>query len=54
MKSLIGGVSGAIVGALFGEHIGIALLGTAISGTWPLAIVLGGIGALTGLLLDKK
>ncbi len=36
------------LGAWAGSHVGIAALGTAISGTVPLAIV----GAATGLVAD--
>ena len=46
-----GGIGGATVGGVIGSKIGIAALGTAIAGTWPLAI----IGGLTGAyLLGKK
>jgi len=50
----VGGFGGAAVGAAVGESIGIALLGTAIVGTLPLAIV-GGIAlAALGHRIGKE
>jgi predicted lipid-binding transport protein (Tim44 family) len=36
---LLGGAAGAAIGAWIGSFIGIALLGTAIAGTFPLGII---------------
>lgn len=44
-QAVFGGV-GAGAGALIGTKIGVAVLGTAISGVWPLAVVGGIIGWL--------
>jgi hypothetical protein len=47
-------LSGLIVGAVIGSHVGIAALGTAIAGTWVCSAIGGLIGYLAGLLLDRE
>ncbi|WGS65187.1 hypothetical protein [Marinitoga aeolica] len=46
MRKLIQSVGLAILGRIIGSHIGVAMFGTAVSGTWPLAIILAIIGLL--------
>jgi ssDNA-binding Zn-finger/Zn-ribbon topoisomerase 1 len=50
----IGGGFGAGVGAGIGESIGIALLGTAIAGTLPVAIIGGTALALLGCAIGAN
>ena len=49
-----GALAGALVGAYFGSSIGIAAMGTAISGTFPGLAVGGAFGALIVSTLQKK
>ena len=43
-KPLAGSVVGAVGAGAIGKSIGIAAMGTAIAGTWPLAVIGGVIG----------
>ena len=45
-KQVMSASVGAGAGALIGTKIGIAALGTAVPGVWPLAVVFGVIGWL--------
>lgn len=48
------GTALGVLGAMMGSHIGIALMGTAIAGTWPLAAVGVLLGGLAGHLIGKQ
>lgn len=54
----VGAVSGAVGCGIFGTHVGIALLGTAISGALPLAaagcLLVGLIGNKIGSEIDRS
>lgn len=43
-----------VLGAMMGSHMGIALMGTAIAGTWPLAAVGILLGGLAGHAIGRK
>lgn len=48
-RFMAGAGTGAVIGGVLGKSVGIALMGTAISGLWPLAgigAVIGGLGVL--------
>lgn len=51
-RGLAGGAAMASLGALGGASMGIAAFGTAISGAWVLAPVLGLVGLLAGTISD--
>lgn len=61
MKQLFGTATGVFAGgaggAAIGAHAGIAMLGTAVSGTWPFALagaaILGLVGNRIGVELEK-
>ncbi|MBM7560021.1 hypothetical protein [Marinitoga litoralis] len=46
MRKLIQGFGLGILGYYFGSHMGIAMLGTAIPGAWPVAMIFAVIGLL--------
>ncbi len=52
--TVIGGAAGAAIGGWFGSSMGIALMGTAISGFWPVAIVGTCILAIAGHVVGEK
>ena len=51
---IVGGGTLGTVGLLLGSHTGIALFGTAISGAWILAPILGIIGLAAGTISKEK